>query len=54
MRVICTVSRHNSKQDEIDDALVDEMQQRIGDAVRPILEDPRYEGVICFYDGLEA
>jgi len=53
VRVICSVSRHNSQQDEIDDALVEEMQQRIRDAVRPILEDPRYEDVISFTDGVD-
>lgn len=52
VRVICAVSRHNSEQDAIDDALVEEMQQRIRDAVRPIVEDPRYDRVVSFTEGM--
>lgn len=40
------VSRHNSPQDAEDDALVDEIQQRLHDAVRAIVEDPRYNRVL--------
>lgn len=50
---VCFVSRHNSEQDGIDDALVEEMRHRLQEAARPILADPRYEGVISYTDGIE-
>ena len=38
MTVTVYVSRHNSEQDEIDDALFDDMVERI----REIINDPKY------------
>ncbi|MFJ5644042.1 hypothetical protein [Streptomyces sp. NPDC093223] len=53
VRVHCSVSRHNSQQDEADDALVEELRQRIREAVRPIVDDQRYATLILYTDGLE-
>jgi hypothetical protein len=50
---VCFVSRHNSKQDDIDDALVEEMRQRLQEVARPIFDDPRYKGVIGYTEGIE-
>jgi hypothetical protein len=39
--IYASVSRHNSEQDDIDDALWDELI----DAVRDLISDPRYDSI---------
>lgn len=41
-RILFRVSRHNSEQDIVDNKLVNEVTEKIGD----ILADPRYEHVV--------
>lgn len=53
VRIVCRVSRHNSAKDRADDALVDELQERISDAVRDIVKEPRYEALISYTEGIE-
>ncbi|MFK0173411.1 hypothetical protein ACIQU5_31975 [Streptomyces sp. NPDC090306] len=50
---VCSVSRHNSEQDRTDDALVEELRQRLVDAARPIFEDPQFRDLILYTDGLD-
>lgn len=49
VKVACRVSRHNSEQDDKDDALVDELQEHIGNFVREITSNPRYSEVVAYY-----
>jgi hypothetical protein len=53
VRIVCRVSRHNSARDRADDALVDEIRERVRDAVGDITKDPRYADLISFTEGLE-
>jgi hypothetical protein len=53
VRALCSVSRHNSEKDDQDDDLVTELRQRLVDAARPIFEDPRYQGLIIYTDGMD-
>ncbi|MEV8530108.1 hypothetical protein AB0451_39550 [Streptomyces sp. NPDC052000] len=50
VHVLCMVSRHNTSQDAEDDALCDELAERLAEAVRPVVEDPRYASVISIVD----
>lgn len=54
VRVHCSVSRHNSARDAADDALVNELAERVRAAVAPIVTDARYQKVILYTDGLEG
>lgn len=50
IRVDCRTSAHNTPQDDVDEALVDEMRARMYEAVRAIVADPRYQSVLVMHN----